>query len=225
MRRSILSIIAASTLLLTTSRAEPAGPVTVVFTVSDMANVMDIAGAWEVFQDTADDSGNGRFRLLIVAKDRKPLHLTGGMTVTPDYTFAEAPKADIVVSGAQMASPELTQFLKEEYAKGATLMSVCTGAFQLASTGLLDGKAATTHHDYFESFAKKYPKVTLMRGDRYVESGERLYTAGGLTSGVDLALHLVELRFGRKTAAQVANYMEYGGRGWEHPKGASPVTD
>jgi transcriptional regulator GlxA family with amidase domain len=200
-------------------------PVTVVFTVSEMANVMDIAGSWEVFQDVADDNGQSLFRLIVVGKTRTPVHLTGGMTVTPDYTFAEAPKADIVVIGAQMASPELTAFLKRKYQEGATLMSVCTGAFQLASTGLLDGKRATTHHDFFASFAKKYPKVTLMRGDRYVESGERLYTAGGLTSGVDLSLHMVELRLGHKTAAGVANYMEYGGTGWMHPKGASPVTD
>jgi transcriptional regulator GlxA family with amidase domain len=129
------------------------------------------------------------------------------------------------VTGAQMGSPELTAFLKAKYKEGATLMSVCTGAFQLASTGLLDGKRATTHHDFFDSFTKKYPKVTLMHGDRYVESGERLYTAGGLTSGVDLSLHIVELRLGRKVAARVANYMEYGGTGWQQPHGASPVTD
>ncbi len=203
----------------------PAQPVTVVFTVSDMANVMDIAGSWEVFQDVADDKGQPLYRLIVVANTKAPLHLTGGMTIVPDYTFADAPKADIVVIGAQTGSPALIDYLKAQHAIGATLMSVCTGAFKLAATGLLDGKRATTHHDFLDSFHRKYPKVTLVPGNRYVQSDTRIFTAGGLTSGVDLALHLVELRFGHATAASAANYLEYSGQGWKHPEGGSPVTD
>jgi transcriptional regulator GlxA family with amidase domain len=88
-------------------------------------------------------------------------------------------------------------------------MSVCTGAFKLADAGLLDGKQATTHHDFWDGFATKFPKVQLQRGSRFVQSDETIYTAGGLTSGIDLALHVVEKLYGREAADRTAAYMEY----------------
>jgi transcriptional regulator GlxA family with amidase domain len=88
-------------------------------------------------------------------------------------------------------------------------MSVCTGAFKLASAGLLNGKKATTHHEYLDAFAKKFPDVQLERGSRFVQSSDVIYTAGGLTSGIDLALYIVEKLYGRETADRTAAYMEY----------------
>jgi YHS domain-containing protein len=92
-------------------------------------------------------------------------------------------------------------------------MSVCTGAFVLAKTGLLSGKAATTYHGAFVRFADQFPEVHLKRGARFVEVGN-LATAGGLSSGIDLALHLVERYFGREVAQKTAYDMEYQGQGW-----------
>jgi transcriptional regulator GlxA family with amidase domain len=93
------------------------------------------------------------------------------------------------------------------------IMSVCTGAFQLGRAGLLAGKSATTHHNFFEQFAKAFPDINLKRGVRFVEE-ERVSTAGGLSSGIDLALHVVERYFGRDVAQNTAGYMEYQGKGW-----------
>ena len=90
-------------------------------------------------------------------------------------------------------------------------MSVCTGAFVLGRAGLLDGRTATTHHDFWDEFQQRFPKVTLQRGSRFVEH-ERIATAGGLTSGIDLALRVVERYYGRETAVATAAYMEYEGR-------------
>jgi transcriptional regulator GlxA family with amidase domain len=92
-------------------------------------------------------------------------------------------------------------------------MSVCTGAFILASTGLLDGLSATTHHFFFDQFAQKFPNVTLVRGRRFVDNG-KLITAGGLTSGVDAALHVVQRYYGPAVTQRVADYMEYQSSGW-----------
>jgi transcriptional regulator GlxA family with amidase domain len=94
------------------------------------------------------------------------------------------------------------------------MMSVCTGAFQLGRAGLLAGKEATTHHDFFDRFAQAFPDVTLRRGHRFVEGSERIATSGGLTSGVDLALRVVERYFGRQVAQNTADYMEYQSTGW-----------
>jgi YHS domain-containing protein len=95
-------------------------------------------------------------------------------------------------------------------------MSVCTGAFLLAKTGLLSGKGATTHHNGYRSFAIEFPDVQLKRGVRFVEDGN-LASAGGLSSGIDLALRVVERYFGRDVATKTAYYMEYQGQGWMNP--------
>jgi len=95
-------------------------------------------------------------------------------------------------------------------------MSVCTGAFVLAKTGLLSGKAATTFHGAFVSFANQFPDIRLKRGARFVEDGN-LATAGGLSSGIDLALRVVERYFGREVAQRTAYDMEYQGLGWMNP--------
>ena len=95
-------------------------------------------------------------------------------------------------------------------------MSVCTGAFLLAKTGLLNGKSATTYHGAFGRFAMQFPDVQLKRGARFVENGN-LATAGGLSSGIDLALRVVERYYGREVARKTAYNMEYQGEGWMNP--------
>lgn len=188
------------------------GPATVAFVLTDGANVIDFSGAWEVFQDSArPGTEEPGFRLFTVGDSRRPVSLTGGLKVMPDYTFDDAPPADIVVVGAQGGSPRMSPWLRKVAADPRTqvLMSVCTGAFKVADAGLFDGKRATTHHDFFDAFAKRFPKVELDRGARYVQSGPHLFSAGGLTSGFDLALHIVERFYGAEAARLTASYMEY----------------
>ena len=83
-----------------------------------------------------------------------------------------------------------------------------------ARAGLLNGQIATTHHNFNNAFAKQFPKIQLERGVRFVEN-ERISTAGGLTSGIDLSLRVVERYFGRSVAQKTADYMEYTSRGWK----------
>src|SRR5262249_59865262 len=97
--------------------------------------------------------------------------------------------------------------------KGDLTMSVGTGACARGKAGLLKGRPATTHHLFLDRFAKEFPDVEVRRGLRFVESG-RIATAGGLTSGIDLALHVVERYFGREVAEATASYMEYQSTGW-----------
>jgi transcriptional regulator GlxA family with amidase domain len=93
-------------------------------------------------------------------------------------------------------------------------MSVCTGAFHLARAGLLSGKAATTHHGSLDALASQFPDINVRRGLRFVESSPKIATAGGLSSGIDLALRVVERYFGRPAAERTAAYMEYQSRSW-----------
>jgi transcriptional regulator GlxA family with amidase domain len=194
----------------------PGGPIKVAFVLSDGATVIDFAGPWEVFQDTDSPVP---FELFTVAPSKIPIHTSGGrgITVTPDYSFADAPMPDVVVIGAQRGGPGLSEWLRKIHGDGKLILSVCTGAFKVAQAGLLDGHQATTHHDFTDKLATEYPRVNVVRSVRFVQSAPLIYTAGGLTSGVDLALHIVEGYFGREVAQKTADYMEYQSPAWKSP--------
>jgi len=192
------------------------GSIPVAFAISRGATMIDFAGPWEVFQDVMLKGPQGHrsaFNLYTVAEKTEPIEASAGMKIIPDYTFDAAPAPKVIVIPAQAGSPALHAWLRKVVDSTDVTMSVCTGAFQLGKAGLLAGKEATTHHEFFEQFAKAFPDVKLKRGLRFVEN-EKISTAGGLTSGIDLALRVVERYFGRETAEQTAVYMEYQSRGW-----------
>lgn len=197
-------------------------PVRVAFVISDGFDMIDLAGPWEVFQDVMDYP-NGQMRMLMtmytVSATRSPVRSSGGATFVPQYTFDDAPPADIVVVPAQSdGSAPVLDWLRKQNAAHKTIMSVCTGAAKLAATGLLDGHPATSHHEAIASFKTSFPKVAWQTSLRWVRSTDNIYTAAGLTSGIDLALHLVEERYGRKVAQDTADYMEYHGADWKQPQ-------
>jgi transcriptional regulator GlxA family with amidase domain len=193
------------------------GPIRVAVVMTEGATMIDFAGPWEVFQDVhlEGDTHVMPFELYTVGESKNPITTSGGMTVVPDYAFADAPVPHVVVVGAQRGAAAMPEWLRSTHAKGAVVLSVCTGAFKVAQAGLLDGLSATTHHDFYDSFAQQHPKVKLVKSARYVQASPTIFTAGGLTSGIDAALHLVDLYFGRETAQRTATYMEYESNGWK----------
>jgi putative intracellular protease/amidase len=205
------------------------GTIKVAFVLSEGATMIDFAGPWEVFGNVMLD-GHGDdmdasmpFELYTVAPSKAPIHTSGsrrpGMTVTPDYDFADAPTPDIVVVGAQSGGPGLSEWLQKIHAQNKVILSVCTGAFKVAKAGLLDGKQATTHHAFFGNFSSQLPNVKLVRSVRYVQADPIIFTAGGLSSGIDLALHIVAEYYGPAQAQKTADYMEYQGTGWKTNQG------
>ena len=195
------------------------GKIPVAFAISEGVTVIDFAGPWEVFQDVMvkergkDMDEQMPFELFTVSERTEPLRGSAGLQLVPDYTFATAPQARIVVVPAQRGSEALHAWLRKVTETTDITMSVCTGAFQLGKAGLLKGKSATTHHDFLDRFAKTFPDVDVKRGLRFVE-GEKISTAGGLSSGIDLAVRVVDRYFGRDVAQATATYMEYQGKGW-----------
>ena len=196
------------------------GKIGVAFVISQYATVIDFAGPWEVFQDVhVPARGEGHdeqmpFQLYTVSEKTEPLRATAGLQLIPDYTFETAPAPRVVVIGAQAGkSKAMYDWLVKTSKTADVVMSVCTGAFHLARAGLLDGREATTHHDFTKRLAEEFPAVKVKRGLRFIE-GERISTAGGLTSGIDLALRVVERYFGREAAQTTADYMEYQSTGW-----------
>lgn len=192
------------------------GVIPVAFLISDGAVLIDFTGPWEVF-DSVQLKGHQPFQLYTVAASSAPILASGGMSIVPRYSIANAPAPKVVVIPAQSEPTEPVLAWVRHVAKTAdVVMSVCTGAFLLAKTGLLSGKAATTHHNAYTEFAVAFPDIRLERGARFVDLGH-VASSGGLSSGIDLALHVVERYFGRTVAASSAYYMEYQGQGWMDP--------
>jgi transcriptional regulator GlxA family with amidase domain len=199
------------------------GTIPVAFAISEGVQVIDFTGPWEVFQDVMLKDGHSSegmdhrmpFQLFTVSETMDNVTATGGLKILPDYTFANAPAPKIVVVPAQTGSKALHAWLKKVAASPNTdlVTSVCTGVFQLAAAGLLSGKAATTHHLAQKGLKAQYPDIDVKSGLRFVETG-RIDTAGGLTSGVDMALRIVDRYYGRAVAKQTAEYMEYQSTSW-----------
>lgn len=201
------------------SPQRPKLPVSVAFVLAADAAVVDFAGPWGVFEYVnVPGSASPAYKLFTVAETKRPLKVSGGLTVLPDFSFGNAPMPDVVVIPALGAapSPAVLAWLTKVSAHTELTMSVCNGAFVLAATGLLDGKQATAHHAYLNLLAATYPAVDVKRGVRFVDSG-RVATAGGLTSGIDLALHVVDRTFGREVAEATATQLEHQGTGWKDP--------
>ena len=189
--------------------------VRVAFLLGEGTNMIDTAGPWEVFQDTHAPGAEMRmpFQLFTVAPDTQGREMTGGFLTRAHHSFSDAPQPHVIVVPAHRGSRESLEWLRQASRGADVTMSVCTGAFQLARAGLLDGYPVTTHHDFWDSFAQEFPKLELRRGPRFVDSG-RIATSGGLTSGIDLALHIVSRYFGEEAAAATATYMEHASNAW-----------
>jgi transcriptional regulator GlxA family with amidase domain/YHS domain-containing protein len=197
-------------------------PIPVAFLISEGAVVIDFCGPWEVFERVyIPDRKFDAFSLYTVAESAAPISAAGGLKITPTYTIANAPAPKVIVIPAQSPASEATKAWIRNATKSTDVtMSVCTGAFVLASTGLLSGKSATTHHGAYVDLAMQYPDIHVQRGARFVEAGN-LASAGGLTSGMDLAFRVVERYFGRDLASQTATMLEYQGQGWLNPNSNS----
>jgi transcriptional regulator GlxA family with amidase domain len=189
------------------------GSIPVAMLISSGLNVIDFSGPWGVFESVSLPDTNQPFRLFTVAEKAGLVTSGSGLKLMADYTFANVPEVKVVVIPAQGGSDAMRDWLRKVVGTADVTMSICTGAFHLARAGLLAGKTATTHHEFLDKLERQFPDIQVKRGVRFVE-GEKISTAGGLTSGTDLALRVVERYFGRGVAQTTATYMEYQSKGW-----------
>jgi transcriptional regulator GlxA family with amidase domain/YHS domain-containing protein len=196
----------------------------VAFVISKGAVLIDFAGPWEVFENATipgRDMMDSAFEVYTVAETLEPITASGGMKIVPNYTFQNAPQPKVIVIPAQDDSTEaMLNWIRKATQNSDVTMSVCTGAFVLAATGLLNGKAATTHHTAYSDLQMKFPDIQVKRGARFIEEGN-LATAGGLTSGMDLALRVIGRYYGVEAIERTAFQLEYQGQGWMDAKSNS----
>lgn len=157
-----------------------------------------------------------RFSVSVVAADRTPATLSGGLYVLPDRTFDEVttPPDVVVVPAVVDPTGQLETRLRDwtagQAARGSRVLGICDGARVLAAAGLLDGRRATAHWSSVERLAEDHPGVAWSRGVRYVEDGP-VTTTAGITSGAVGALRLVEHLAGAGEAERVGTAVGYPG--------------
>lgn len=169
--------------------------------------VLDFSGPSEVFAST-----NG-FNVYTVSLTREPITSQGFIKIIPNYSLADCPKPDILVLPGGKTEPflenkPLIDWIKACSVDAEIMLSVCTGAGLLAKAGLLDGKQATTFHNYIEPLQRATPNAKILRDTRFVDNGQIITTAG-VSAGIDGALHVVAKLKGLAVAQQTARYMEY----------------
>jgi putative intracellular protease/amidase len=180
------------------------GPPRVAILVFNGIELIDFAGPWEVF-------GTAGFLVHTVAENPEPLTAVFGQKMIPDYTFDNAPKADILLvpGGGNVPfsnNQKLIGWIQDKSKQVSHVMSVCTGAFLLAKAGMLEGKTVTATTGMIEDL--QTPQTKVVYNQRYVDNG-KIITTAGLSSGIDGALHLVSKILGKGAAQRVALGMEY----------------
>lgn len=191
--------------LLIGNHQEAETPQKIAFYLQNGVEVLDFAGPMEVFSYAG-------FEVFTVSKTTEPIVSQGILKIIPDYSLEDAPPADLLAffggnGRASFADPAIQHWIKEQ-TDIDYYFSVCTGAFALAETHLLDNLTATTFHNALDDLEQDFPAVKVVRNARYVDNGKVITTAG-ISAGIDGALHLVAKLKGFNTARRVAYHMEY----------------
>lgn len=179
---------------------------------------LDLAGPFDVFSTaTLALAGLGRsgdgYAVTLTAVDGRPVStLTGLEFVAAPLPDPRTPIDTIVIPGgigadAARADPAVVAWISTAARHARRVVSVCTGAFLAAQAGLLDGCTATTHWSSARRMADEFPSVAVNPDPIFVRSSERVWTAAGVTAGIDLALSLVEDDYGTDIAQTVARYL------------------
>ncbi|MEU4770870.1 GlxA family transcriptional regulator [Micromonospora sp. NPDC023644] len=183
----------------------------VLIAAGDGAVLLDVAGPLQVFALAARCGGDYRVRLA--SPGGRPVHTREGIRLGVDTALDAVtdPVHILMVAGCDTAPTgsalvPLAQAVRRVRERCTVLASVCVGAFVLAEAGLLDGRRATTHWASCRELADRYPRVTVESDGMYVRDGD-VYTAAGVTAGIDLALALVERDHGGALARQVGQWL------------------
>ena len=181
---------------------------TIAFLVIAPLPELDLFGPFEIFK-TANRLQPAYDIVVLSAGDSREIACAGGLSLTTTATFRDFDRPIdtlIVLAEVKRAfelAPELRDWIVHQAAAARRVCSVCTGAFILAEAGVLDGKRATTHWLYEKAFRKRYPDIDLDIASIWTRDG-KVYTSAGVSTGIDLALALVEDDCGYRTALNIA---------------------
>ena len=180
---------------------------------------IDLIGPMEVFNfanlglQSEGLTSKPVYQIEVLAKDDNPITTLSGLQIIPTTSYRKVVDnlyTLIVPGGADpevaVKDAELVEWIYNHSKKVRRLASVCTGAFMVAKSGLLDGRRVTTHWDFSSKFRVQYPSVQLDPDRIFVRDGP-IWSSGGITSGIDLALAMVEEDWGHSLALFIARYL------------------
>ena len=186
--------------------------------IYDQAEVLDFSGPFEVLS-VANRLAKLGWNIWLVAEEKSLVEARGVFQVKPHYSIQNVPELDvlIVVGGVhsdELRKTEVINWIRKTTEKTQITASVCTGAFLLAEAGLLDGLEVTTHWEDIPDLQRNYPNLQVRKGIRWIEQG-KLFTAAGISAGIDTSLELVARLAGAEQAERTARQMEYA---WSRPR-------
>lgn len=183
--------------------------------VFDNVEVLDFAGPYEVFTCATRVAGGHEplFNVLTIGAGRQSVRARAGLKIDPDYTLDTHPALDcLIIPGgvvtAELEKPSVIAWLTEQMSRTPLTASVCTGAFLLAKTGLLDNKTVTTHWEDIPDLRTLFPALKVESNVRWVDQGN-IVSSAGISAGIDMSLHLVERFAGRALAEKTAKQLEF----------------
>ena len=148
------------------------------------------------------------FEVKVVTTSGEPFKCLSGVRILPEGSIHDVQESDLIVVSSILdidktlrVQGEVIDWLKGQYRRGSHIATICTGAFVLAETGLLDGKTATTHWGFADQFRNRYPQIEL-KPERLITDEGDLFCSGGYNAGTDLSLYLVEKYCGHDVALQ-----------------------
>lgn len=163
----------------------------------------------EVFGVDRSDTGGPRFDFSIATADPGPVRMSLGYDMYIDNDLSVAADADLVAVPAHVienVDPRYLDVIRDAEARGAWVLSVCSGAFTLAQAGILDGRRATTHWMHTDRLAAMYPNIEVDPDVLFVEDG-KVVTSAGTAAGIDAALHIVRKEHGAAATNVIARRM------------------
>lgn len=200
---------------------------TVGILVFDDVEVLDFAGPFEVFNVASEVGQPTPFSVCTIGvsagsgETGDTIRARGGLSIRPAWTVESAPKLDIAIipggNGTRrlLAEDRVLGWIRRQVDSAELVVSVCTGALLLAAAGVLDGRTAVTHHTAVDELHSLSPTTEIDLSRRYVRTADNLYTAGGISAGIDLSLHLVRELCSAATYEAVVEEMEYH---WHQPQ-------
>lgn len=183
--------------------------------IFDDVEVLDFAGPFEVFSVANQLANYKVLEVHTIAATKDVIRAKNGLQVLADKSLAQLNHLDYLVlpggdgSNNVIQNPSLMASLQYLVSQTEWTMSVCSGSRILGKAGFLEQKPYCTHHEVFDSMASLVPSGIPKPDHRFIQSDTRIWTAAGISAGIDLALHLVELTFGKELAQATATYMEY----------------